>query len=81
MSVGFEMRSPRRKCYYRGDYTKMKEMLRETRRGEEITGSTISEKFNQLILLYFWIIFLDNSLLFLCSVSINFFVLILLCCG
>ena len=42
VSVGFEMRSPRRKCYYREDYTKMKEML-----GEEITGSTISEKFNQ----------------------------------
>ena len=41
------MRSPRRKCYYRGDYTKMKEMLREIRWGEEITGSTISEKFNR----------------------------------
>ena len=46
MSVGFEMRSPRKKCYYRGEYTKMKEMLREIRWGEEITGSTISEKFN-----------------------------------
>ena len=30
VSVGFGMRSPRRKCYYRGDYTKMKEMLRDT---------------------------------------------------
>ena len=29
VSVGFEMRSQRRKCYYRGDYTKMKEMLRK----------------------------------------------------
>ena len=47
VSVGFEMRSPRRKCYYRGDYTKMKEMLREIRWGEEITVSTISEKCNQ----------------------------------
>ena len=47
MNVGFEMRSPRMKCYYRGDYTKMKEMLREIHWGEEITGSTISEKFNQ----------------------------------
>ena len=46
VSVGFEI-SPRRKCYYRGDYTKMKEMLREIRWGEEITVSTISEKFNQ----------------------------------
>ena len=47
VSVGFEMRSPRKKCYYRGDYTKMKEMLRERRWREEITGSTITEKFNQ----------------------------------
>ena len=47
VSVGFEMRSLRKKCYYRGDYTKMKEMPREIRWGEEIAGSTISEKFNQ----------------------------------
>ena len=45
MSVGFEMRSLRRKCHYRGDYTKMKEMLREIHWGAKITGSTTSEKF------------------------------------
>ena len=44
VSVGFGMRSPRRKCYHREDYTKMKEMLRDIRWGEEITGSTISER-------------------------------------
>ena len=47
VSVGVEMRRPRRKWYYRGDYTKMKEMLREINWGEEITGSTTSEKFNR----------------------------------